>query len=248
MALFVIITFTSLSGNAQERRRIFNGADTVYSDQMVTPDTKVIVKTAEGMGKFYLYVDSVLINRSPQLQVGVLDLIEKPSYSIRIVFQDRERKPVTGTIKPEFEQTKLYVIYGGSKIEVEQQKANSEDHEQAIQADASPDTPADPSYHGRLGCDFPIGEEVIIQYLSLMTSINDRMPIDWAMELVTSQCITTKQFGEVLDVLPNDKERIEVSKTAWYYIYDQENFENLRSHYENHTAVDMVLDYVKHNQ
>lgn len=239
---------SSISLKAQERRRIFNGADTVFSEQMVTPDTKVIVKTADGMGRFYLYVDSILINRSPQIQVGVLDLIEKPSYSIRIVFQDRERKPVTGTIKPEFEQTKLYVIYGGSKIEVEQQKAQTEGEEKAISGDIAPDTPAMPEYHGRLGCDYPIGEEVVIQYVSFMTSINDRTAKEWAYELVTTQCLTTKQFGEILDNLPNDEERIEISKTAWYYIFDQENFDVLRPHFTNHTAVDMVLEFVKHNQ
>lgn len=248
ISLTVLCTLYCLTGNGQERRRIYNGQDTIFSEKMVTPDTKVIVKSATGMGKFYLYVDSILINRSPQLQVGVLDLIEKPSYQIRVVFQDRERPPVTGTINPEFEQTKLYVIYGGSKIEVEQQKAKTKGEEKPLLGDTSPDTPAMPEYHGRLGCDYPIGEEVIIQYVSLMTSINERTPKQWAYELVTTQCITTTQFSEILDNLKNDEERIEISKTAWYYIYDQENFEQLRGHFENHTAVDMVLEYVKHNQ
>lgn len=243
-----IAIFYANSGYTQERRKIYNSSDTIYSDKMVTPDTKVIIKTAAGLGKFYLYMDSVLINRSPQLQVGVVDLFDKPEYKIRIVFQNRDQKPVTGSIKPEFEKTKLYVIYGGSKIEVEQQKAETDENEKPLKGNTPQNSTAMPDYHGRLGCNGPIGEEVIIQYVSHMTSINERSPKQWAYELVTSQCLTTMQFGEILDNLPNDEERIEISKTAWYFIYDQENFDHLRPHFVNHTAVDMILEYVKQNQ
>jgi hypothetical protein len=249
LVCFSILCFSFiLSATGQERRRIFNGADTVYSEKMVTPDTKLIVKSAEGLGKFYLYMDSVLINRSPQLQVGVVDLFDKEAYSIRVVFQNRDLKPVTGVVKPTFEQTKLYVIYSGSRIEVEQQKAQMEGKEEAMSGDIAPDSPGMPEYKGRLGCDYPIGEEVIEQYLSLMTSINERTPMEWAYELVTTQCLNTRQLAEILDVFKTDEEKIELSKTAWYYLYNQEDFHTLANHFTNHTAVDVVMEYVQHNQ
>ena len=224
---FLAVIFLTLSGISQE--------------------TKVYIQSNHDLGRFYLYVDGALMNRSPQIQVGVLGLDSLPTYSIRVVFQNPEKMPITGTIKPKKDRIRLYLLFGGTKNEVKSRKKSGV-KAQPIAGNTPASHPSMPNYKGRLGCDFPIGNEVLNQVVSQMTSNLPRTPMEIAKEAVTTNCYTTNQLKQILAVLADDTERVELSKIAWYYVYDQENFKDLESVFTEPGQVQQVLSYVMKNQ
>jgi len=211
------------------------------------PETKVYVKSNANLGRFYLYVDDVLINRAPQIQVGVVFDSLKSSYGIRVVFQKPEQMPITGTIKPKKQRVKLYLLYGGTKQQIKSRKSSGV-KEAPIPGDTPASHPAIPNYKGRLGCDYPIEQGVINQVVSMMTSNQPKAPLDYAKDIVTSQCLNTYQLKELLVVLPDDAERVELSKLAWFYLYDQENFGKLADAFTEPGQVEHVMTFVNKNQ
>ena len=66
--------------------------------------------------------------------------------------------------------------------------------------------------------------------------------------MVSSYCFLTNEYRGFLQVLENDEERIELSKVAWYYLYDQDNFFHLENEFEDPSSMQIILDYVKENQ
>ena len=221
----------------------------LFSVSSFAQETKVYVQADEGLGKFYLYMDGKLMNRAPQHQVGILGLDEKPTYKARVVFQDSSLMPITGTIKPKTNKVKLFVLYAGTGKQVKARKASKEHKEKPISGDTPASHPALPHYKGRLGCDYPIEDGVLNQLVSLMTSNQRDTPEQIAVEAVTTQCFTSFQLKQILEALDDDQKRVEVSKAAWYFLYDQENFEkNLSDAFTEQGQVNQVLDYTKHNQ
>ena len=211
-------------------------------------ETKVYIKSNTELGRFYAYVDGILINRAPQLQVGILDLDEKPSYKVKIVFQNPEKMPIEGEIKPKKNYTRLFVLYAGSGDEVKARKGDKDKKEAPLSGDITPSHPFMREYTGRLGCDSPIGDEVVNQIISQMTSFQPTTPLEIAKKEVTVMCFTVAQFRRMLEVLDTDAERVELSKVAWYYLYDQENFDHLENAFTEPGQVQLVLDFVKQNQ
>ena len=223
-------------------------------------ETKVYIKSSDSLGRFYVYMDSVLLNRSPQVQVGIIDLDKKSTYTIRVVFQDHDKMPVTGTIKPKKNKSKLYLLDHGSKNQLESKKSSGRGNEKIIPGDIAPSHPAMRSYEGRLGCDFPISEEVLNQTISLIQTAeteNDsnlidhvkiRKPIEIAKESVISNCFSIEQYRKYLKVFEKEDDKIELSKTAWYYLYDQDNFSNLENEFEDPASIQIILNFVQENQ
>ncbi len=205
-------------------------------------ETKVYIKSNSELGRFYAYVDGVLINRAPQLQVGILDLEEKPSYKVRIVFQNPEKMPIEGEIKPKLNYTRLFVLYAGSGDEVKARKGDKSKKEAPLAGDITASHPFMREYKGRLGCDSPIGDEVLNQIISQMTSFQPTTPLEIAKKEVTVMCFTVAQFRQILEVLETDAERVELSKIAWYYLYDQEHFDHLENAFTEPGQVEQVLD------
>jgi len=223
-------------------------------------ETKVYIKSSDSLGKFYLYLDSVLMNRSPQIQVGVIELDKKAKYNIRVVFQNHDKMPVSGTIKPKKNKTRLYLLDVGTKSELQSRRKSGRTNELPIPGDIAPSHPAMPDYEGRLGCDFPIGDEVLDQTISLMytaqteedsdleTRVDIRTPVGIAKETIMSYCFSIEQYKKYLQLFDNDEDKIELSKTAWYYLYDQDNFSTLENEFENPASMQTILSYVKENQ
>ena len=204
-------------------------------------------------------MDSVLLNRSPQVQVGIIDLDEKPSYSIRVVFQDHDKMPITGTTRPKKNKTKLYLLDHGTKDQLESRKASGRSEEKAIPGDIAPNHPSMPDYKGRFGCDYPIGSEILDQTISLVqtakieedsdldTRVDIRKPIEIAKESVISYCFTVEQYRHFLKEF-EEEGKIELSKTAWYHLYDQGNFKLLENEFEDPTSLQLILNYTQENQ
>lgn len=220
----------------------------IISVSGISQETKVYIKGDGELGKFYVYVDSILMNRSPQVQVGILGLDKKSSYAVRVVFQDSSRMPITGNIKPKKDRIRLYVLYSGTGKQVKARKASGIT-DTPIPGDTPASHPALPNYKGRLGCDYPIGDEVITQVVSQMTSILPRTPLEIGTEAVTTNCLTTSQLRELLEALETDSDREQLCKVAWFYLYDQENFEEkLSDVFTEPGKVQQVLNFVKKNQ
>lgn len=212
-------------------------------------ETKVYIKSNDSLGKFYVYVDSILMNRAPQIQVGILGLEEKPSYHVRVVFQDPKRMPIEGDIKPKLNKTKLFVLYSGTGESVKARKADKSLKDTPIPGDTAPSHPSMPEYKGRLGCDFPIDEGVLNQVVSQMTSdMNITPPMEVATTAVTTNCFTVKQLRQILMALEDDSDRVALAKIAWYYVYDQENFEKLEDAFIEPGQLSQVMTYVMKNQ
>jgi hypothetical protein len=223
-------------------------------------ETKVYIKSSETLGRFYVYMDSVLLNRSPQMQVGIIDLDRKPTYNIRVVFQDHDQKPVSGTIKPKKNKTRLYLLDQGTKAELESRKRSGRSNELPIPGDIAPSHPSMPDYEGRLGCDFPIGNEILDQTISLMqtaeiaddndleTRVDIKNPVGIAKESIISYCYSIDQYRHFLKVLDKEEDKIELSKTAWYYLYDQDNFGKLENEFQDPASLQTILNYVQENQ
>ena len=221
----------------------------LFSTSTLAQETKVYVKADEGLGKFYLYMDGKLMNRAPQHQVGILGLDEKPTYEARVIFQDSSLMPITGTIKPKTNKVKLFVLYAGTGKQVKARKASKEHKEAPISGDTPASHPALPHYKGRLGCDYPIEDGVLNQVVSMMTSNQRDTPVQIAIAAVTTQCFTTFQLRAILDALDDDQKRVEVSKAAWYFLYDQDNFESkLSNAFTEPGQVNQVLEFTKRNQ
>ncbi|MGB1003237.1 MAG: DUF4476 domain-containing protein [Salibacteraceae bacterium] len=219
-----------------------------FSNFSFSQETKVYIKSNQELGRFYAYVDGKLMNRSPQIQVGVLGLEEKPSYHLRVVFQNPEKMPIEGDIKPKLNRTKLFVLYAGTSNEVKARKGDKALKEAPIPGDIMPSHHSLPDYKGRLGCDEPMDNHLLNQIISQMTSSSPLTPLEIAKKEVTVMCFTTKQFSEILAALPDDAERVELSKTAWYFLYDQENFSKLENAFTEPGQVQQVLNYVQRNQ
>ena len=220
----------------------------VMSISGFSQETKVYIKSNDELGKFYAYVEGKLMNRAPQIQVGILGLEEKPSYHIRIVFQNPEKMPIEGDIKPKINKTKLFVLYSGTDNTVQARKANKTLKEAPIQGDIAASHPSLPNYKGRLGCDAPISEDVVNQIISQMTSSQPLSPLEIAKKEITVMCFTTRQFKRMLEVLEDDSERMELSKIAWFYLYDQENFSDLEDVFTEPGQIQQVLAFVQKNQ
>lgn len=214
----------------------------------IAQETKVYIKSNHELGRFYAYVDGKLMNRSPQIQVGILGLEEKPVYKVRVVFQNPEKMPIEGEIKPKINKTRLFVLYSGTNSEVKARKADKAMKEQPIPGDIMPSHHALPDYKGRLGCDEPMDDHLLTQIVSQMTSFQPTSALEIAKKEITVMCFTTAQFREILAALPDDNQRVELSKIAWYYLYDQENFEKLEDAFEEPGQVQQVLTYVQKNQ
>jgi hypothetical protein len=220
----------------------------VFSLNGLAQETKVYIKSDHDLGRFYAYVDGKLMNRSPQIQVGILGLEEKPSYHIRVVFQNPEKMPIEGDIKPKINKTKLFVLYSGTGEAVKARKADKAMKDSPIPGDIMPSHSSMPQYKGRLGCDSPMDDHVLNQIVSQMTSAQPTPPLQIAKEKVTLLCFTTRQLRKMLEVLPDDNQRVELSKVAWYYVYDQENFSKLEDAFTEPGQVQLVLTHVQKNQ
>ena len=221
----------------------------IFSLSSMAQETKVYIKADDDLGKFYLYIDGKLMNRAPQHQVGILGLDEKPSYKARVIFQDSSLMPILGSIKPKPNKVKLFVLYAGTGKQVKARKASKEHKEAPISGNTIATHHALPQYKGRLGCDYPIEDGVLNQVVSLMTSKQPNGPVQIAIDAVTTQCFTTYQFKQILEALDDDQKRVEVSKAAWYYLYDQENFESkLTDAFTEPGQVSQVLEFTKRNQ
>lgn len=211
-------------------------------------ETKVYIKSNHELGRFYAYVDGKLMNRSPQIQVGILGLDDKPSYHIRVVFQNPEKMPIEGDIKPKPNRTKLFVLYAGTDDQVQARKADKNLKEAPIPGDIMASHHSLPNYKGRLGCDEPMDDHLVNQMISQMTSQGPKTPLEIATKEITVMCFTTAQFRKILAALPDDSDRLALSKIAWYYLYDQENFSKLENAFTEPGQVQQVLTYVQKNQ
>tara|TARA_R110002050_G_scaffold109799_5_gene221565 strand:- start:9490 stop:10152 length:663 start_codon:yes stop_codon:yes gene_type:complete len=209
-------------------------------------ETKAILLT-HGLGKFHLYINHTLVNRAPYKQVEYISPIPT-KLRVKVVFQDHNVSSFSTEITLKKGKALVFVIYSDhGKIKLGlQEKLKVGKYLPGFY----PHTPtAMPSYTGRLGCDNPCNAEVIeVAKMQMKSEPTEMAQLTIARELVMNHCITVSDLKMVLAAFVYEKDRIQFAKFSWPYVYDQDNYLQLRSSFENAATIDEIIPFVHANQ
>ena len=216
------------------------------SNSGLPQDTKAVFFSYD-LGKFYLYVNDQLVERSPSTQITYTSLgITK--LKIKIVFQNHNLKPVTGDVKLKSNKVQVFVIFkeDGNIIFKPHEKVKKGQYKPGY---VSKHYNSEPTYKGRLGCDSPCDNQLIenaIFQINYETTGMAKFTV--ASELVKNNCITVDDLASILKAFSNESDKVEFAKFAWAYIYDQENYFLLSSVFDYPQTLEEINTFVTSNQ
>ena len=202
---------------------------------------------SHNLGKFYLYVNNQLVNRSPQNQVDYTSFGPQ-KLMLKIVFQDHNLKPTLSEVKLKSNKVLVYVVYlNKEKITIDKfEKVKIGNYKPGF---VNLSQYAMPEYKARLGCDYPCTIEIVnITVRQMNTESNSIAQMTIATSLIKNNCITVADLSLVLSSFSYETDKVEFAKYAWPYIYDQENYTSLNSVFEYPQTMAEIDKFVHLNQ
>ena len=220
------MTFVSIGGFSQETKAVFFTHD---------------------LGKFYLYINNQLVDRAPQNQVD-FTTNSSTDVIVKIIFQDHNLKPIKKEIQIKKDQLSLFVIYldkgvtkfdSYHKIKIGKYRPGYVAKRDYVM----------PLYTGRLGCENPCHPNIVELAVNQIKRETTQMAqFTIARELVLNNCIIVDDLVMVLKAFTNEMDKIEFAKFAWAYVYDQENFYQLKSVLPQGQTLEEINKFVQTNQ
>jgi len=83
-------------------------------------------------------------------------------------------------------------------------------------------------YLGATGCPLPVSEDMFISYAREMKNgrINDQAKLDYARNIVNSQCLSTSQIMKLATFITMENMRLDLLKAGIPRVYDRGNYSN----------------------
>lgn len=209
----------------------------VYSAQ-----TKMVFFT-EDKSLFYLYVNGQLQNKVAMDRVAVENLTLM-DYKILIEYQDIEQPPVEFTTSVKQDRENIFIIHEGNR----QNKV--ELYSVGKKGEYSPTTKHSAykmeGYVGKIGCPWPVGSKDLNRVVTeLQNQEIQQARFSIVKNTVLSKCLTVEQFGFLLEQFDDEAHKVRLAKYAIPYLYDRDNYSDLRGIFKSPRNMQKVTDYIE---
>lgn len=210
--------------------------------KVFTAQTKMVF-FSEDKALFYLYVNGQLQNKVAMNRVAVENLTLR-DYKILVEYRDIEQDPVefTTSVKPDREN--IFIIHEGNrnnKIEL---------YSVSKKGEYSPTTKHSAyrmdGYVGKIGCPWPVGSKELNRMANeLRNQTMQQARFSIVKTSALNKCLTVEQFGMLLEQFDDEAHKVRLAKFCIPYLYDRDNYEDLRGVFQNQRNMAKVRDYIE---
>ncbi len=211
--------------------------------RLASAQTKMVFFT-EDKALFYLYVNGQLQNKVARDRVAVENL-NLNDYKILVEYRDLEKQPAeyTTTVKPDREN--IFIIHEGerrNKIEL---------YSVGKKGEYSPNTKSTAykmeGYVGKIGCPWPVGSMEVNKAVNELKNNREIQQARFGVvkSAVVTKCLTVEQFGLLLEQFDDESHKVELAKYSIPYLYDRDNYNDLRGIFKSPRNMQKVTDYIE---
>lgn len=210
--------------------------------RLYAAQTKMVFFT-EDKSLFYLYVNGQLQNKVALDRVAVENLTLM-DYKILVEYRDIEQDPVEFTTTVKQDRENIFIIHEGdirNKIDL---------YSVGKKGEYSPNTKNSAyrmeGYAGKIGCPWPVGSKEINRAMSeLKNQQIQQARFSVVKSAALNKCLTVEQFALLLQQFDDESHKVELAKYCIPYLYDRDNYSDLRGIFKSPRNMQKVTDYIE---